>query len=358
MKILISGLLSEYSSNWSFVKSFQNLGFETILIDDEGEYWKNFPFKKPNLLRRILHRLLWKFLSKELNKLLLKKVKEAKPDLIFIIKGWFYHPKTIEKLKKISPNSKLFCFNPDNPFNTWHHGVSNEWIRKSIPYYDVYFIWGKFLIEKLYKAGAKKVEYLPFAYDPEVHFPIEVKNLKEREYYGSDIAFIGTWDKEREWWLNHLIDYNLKIWGNDWNRANKKLKEKWMKKPAYGEEFAKICNSSKIILNIIRKQNVPSHNMRTFEAPACKAFVLSTRTEEAKEFFEEDKECAYFSTPEELKEKIDFYLKNDELRKKIAEAGYQKVKNHTYFERAKKILEIYNHNTNYTNLSEFTDKYE
>ena len=45
MKILISGLLSEYSANWSFVKAFQKLGFETILIDDEGEYWKIFLLK-------------------------------------------------------------------------------------------------------------------------------------------------------------------------------------------------------------------------------------------------------------------------------------------------------------------------
>jgi spore maturation protein CgeB len=353
MKILISGAFDKNSNNWNFIKAFRRLNIEILIVDDEGEYWENFPFKKPNLLRRISHRLLWKFLSKKLNKLLLEKIRENKPDLIFIIKGWFYHPNTIKKIKTIAPNAQLFCFNPDNPFNTWHHGVSNEWIRKSIPYYDVYFIWGKFLIEELYKAGAKRVEHLPFAYDPEKNYHIEVKDPKEREYYGSDIAFIGTWDEEREWWLNHLTNYNLKIWGNDWNRANKKLQEKWMKKPAYAEEFAKICNSSKIVLNIIRKQNIPSHNMRTFEAPACKAFVLSTRTGEAKEFFEEDKECAYFSTPEELKEKIDFYLKNDELREKIREGGYQKVKNHTYFERAKKVLEVFNHNSNDANVREY-----
>jgi spore maturation protein CgeB len=353
MKILISGAFDKNSNNWNFVKAFRRLNIEISMVDDEGEYWKNFPFKKPNLLRRISHHLLWKFLSKKLNNLLLEKIRENKPDLIFIIKGWFYHPKTIKKIKTIAPNAQLFCFHPDNPFNTWHHSTSNEWIRESIPYYDVNFIWGKFLIERLYKKRAKRVEHLPFAYDPRVNYPIEVKDPKEKEYYGSDIAFVGTWDKEREWWLSHLTNYNLKIWGNEWNKASQKLQKKWMGKPAYAEEFAKICDSSKIVLNIIRKQNIPSHNMRTFEAPACKAFVLSTRTDEAKEFFEEDKECAYFSTIEELKEKIDFYLKNDELRNKIREAGYQKVKNHTYLERAKKILEVFNHNSNDANVREY-----
>ena len=117
-----------------------------------------------------------------------------------------------------------------------------------------------------------------------------------------------------------------------------------------GEEFSKVCNSAKIILNIIRKQNfeypgrnISSHNMRTFEVPACGGFLLSARTDEAKGFFEEDREAVYFSTPEELKQKIDFYLKNEELRKEIAEAGYKRLSNssYSYIDRAKKIIEVY-----------------
>jgi spore maturation protein CgeB len=47
-------------------------------------------------------------------------------------------------------------------------------------------------------------------------------------------------------------------------------------------------------------------------------------------------------------------LKNDDLREKIKEYGYQKVKNHTYFERAKKVLEVFNHNANDANLCEYS----
>ncbi len=342
MKILISGLLSKYSANWSFVKAFQKLRFDTILIDDEEEYWKNFPFKKPNLLRRISHRLLWKFLSKKINNLLLEKIDKTKPDLIFIIKGWFYHPKTIQKIKTITPNSKLICFYWDNPFNTWHHATSNKWIRKSIPYYDFYFIPKKFLLDKLKKSGAQNVFFIPCGYDPEIHFPVEVKDPKEKEYYGSDIAFIGTWDKEREWWLSHLINYNLKIWGNDWDRANKKLQEKWMEKPAYAEEFAKICNSSKIILNIIRKQDYSSHNMKTFEIPACKGFLLSNFSEEANEFFPENIAAVYYRDVDDLKNKINYFLQNEKERGKIIENAYNLLinNNHTYEDRVKSILKI------------------
>lgn len=83
--------------------------------------------------------------------------------------------------------------------------------------------------------------------------------------------------------------------------------------------------------------------MRTFEVPACRGFMLSTRTTEQKNFFKEGKEADYFSTPEELKQKIDFYLKNDELRLKIAEAGYQKLlkSNYSYIDRAKQVLKVF-----------------
>ena len=43
----------------------------------------------------------------------------------------------------------------------------------------------------------------------------------------------------------------------------------------------------------------------------------------------------YASTPEEFKEKIDFYLKNNDARNEMIKIGYEHViNNHTYFHRA------------------------
>jgi hypothetical protein len=89
-----------------------------------------------------------------------------------VLKGFFIRPETLLIIRKRLPRAVLFNFNPDNPFNTWHFGNSNQWVRQSIQHYDVYFIWGQFLMKQLRQAGAKRVEYLPFGYDPGIHYPV------------------------------------------------------------------------------------------------------------------------------------------------------------------------------------------
>jgi len=59
-----------------------------------------------------------------------------------------------------------------------------------------------------------------------------------------------------------------------------------------------------------------------------------------KELFEENKDLVIFDSWKDLKEKIDYYLKNEEEREKIALSGYQKAINyHKYEDRVKFILE-------------------
>lgn len=345
MKILITGEKRKNGLTNTFAGAFEKLGCESVIFAEEDLYRQLFP----RLKNKYTNRLFWRLFSRPIQKEFLNAVREEKPDLILILKGWYFRPETLSAIKKELPQTKIFCFNPDNPFNTWHFGASNSWMLKSIPLYDVYFIWANLLIADIKKLGAQMVEYLPFGYDQKIHYPIEVSQ-EEKNIYGSDIAFIGSRDEKRESWLSYLSDYDFKIWGSAWQKAGSSLQQKWQGREVVAEEFAKVCNSAKIILNIIREQNseypghnISSHNMRTFEVPACGGFLLSVRTDEAKSFFEEDREAAYFSSPEELKEKIEFYLKNDGLRKQIAEAGHKKLLNsgYAYTDRAKKIIEVY-----------------
>ena len=103
-------------------------------------------------------------------------------------------------------------------------------------------------------------------------------------------------------------------------------------------------SGAKIAPCLVRRANRDGHVMRSFEVPACCTFMLAERTEEHLELFEEGKEAAYFSSPEQLVEKVRYYLTQEKERKRMAEAAYRKVTSgkHTYKDRLENILQAAN----------------
>ncbi len=337
MEILLISSYEPWTLGLSYLRAFRKLGYNTLCFDVTEEYEKVSRLTK----NRYTNRLISPYAVWILNKKLIEMANDYKPDLIFIHKGQFIYPKTLEEIKT-GNKALLFIFNPDDPFNT-NRGASSKFIRNSVPLYDCYFIWSKALIPKVKHAGAKRVEYLPFASDPELHYPTELME-EDRKKYESDIVFVGNWDVEREEWLSRLDGYNLAIWGTDYWRKrckNKFLKSCWEGRTVFGGEMSKVLQCSKINLNILRLQNKEAHNMRTFEVPACGGFMLHERSHEVLEIFKEDEEIACFSTPEELREKIEYYLVHEDKRRETAERAYQKVQKETYLKRAQHILEVY-----------------
>jgi spore maturation protein CgeB len=94
---------------------------------------------------------------------------------------------------------------------------------------------------------------------------------------------------------------------------------------------------------------MPSYGMdagsdRVFSAMLRGAMCITDATGYLKEIFTDGEEIVFYNpdNPSELADKVNFYLRNEDERLKIAKQGFEKVrKYHTYINRAEEILDIF-----------------
>ena len=160
-------------------------------------------------------------------------------------------------------------------------------------------------------------------------------------HYGSDIVFIGTWDKEREKALENVSDLDVGIWGPYWDRISRKsaLAAKIRGGFVDVNTMVKIYRSSKIVLNLMRQQNYAAHNMKTFEIPAMGGFMLAPRTKDHIDFFSGGKEIALYDNFEEMREKAIYYIAHDKERNDMLHLFHNRViSNDTYLHRMRQLV--------------------
>jgi spore maturation protein CgeB len=269
-------------------------------------------------------------------------VSKVRPDLLLIIQNDHIFPATLEKIKKVLP-CPVVGYAWDDPFNKYNN---HDKYRKSnfingMHLYDSVFVFDTFYADEIKRRGAENVKYLPLATNPNRYKDISVTEQDRRDY-SYDVCFIGMPFENRVEMLEHLRGYNLGIFGDHWREY---FIRKGQKTPSYyrgkatGETVNKIYLSSKIALNIHHPQSIEGLNTRTFDIPACGAFEMVDYKKSLEKHFKIDKEIVAFKDVDELKSKIDFYLKNDDLRKTISAHGKQRVLNeHTWVHRAKEVI--------------------
>ena len=335
-----------YGIDTDIQAAFAALGFKVILINHIPltilESILNKIGNKLPVLKPILNPLLKSSLIKE-NKDFLSAVSKEKPDLIFIIKGDFVFPATLKKIKELF-SCPVAGYVWDEPFYT-HNNNQDDYrkanFKKGLPWYDHIFVFDTFYIDEIKRQGAKEVKYLPLATNPDRYSEITVTD-QDRCVYNYDVCFIGMPCENRVEIFENLREYKLGVFGDQWDTY---FMLKGMKTPPYykgkatGETVNKIYLSSKIVLNIHHPQSIEGLNTRTFDIPAWGAFQMVDYKKNVANHFEIDKEIVTFKDINELKNKIDFYLKNDELRKTISARGKQKVSSeHTWVHRAQDVI--------------------
>lgn len=103
----------------------------------------------------------------------------------------------------------------------------------------------------------------------------------------------------------------------------------------------KVFAASKINLNISLKTIRSGIPLRVLDIAGCGGFVMSNFQIELAEYFKVGEECEVYENLEDLLLKAKFYLEHDELRRRIAQAGLERVKrDFTFEERLGKMLRL------------------
>lgn len=111
----------------------------------------------------------------------------------------------------------------------------------------------------------------------------------------------------------------------------------------YWVEMPKAFYLSKINLNITSRSIESGIPQRVIDIMAVGGFVLTNYQTEIEEYFEIGKEIEVYHNIPELIEKVDYYLRHEEQRIRIAINGYQKVrKDFTYKKALEDLLPLIN----------------
>ena len=338
-RILVVCELWQGSNSYAFARAFRRLGHSVVIESEslhEGFGWNSRPLK-------IARRLLSPLTRASFNANLCAQARALRPHLLLVCKGGSVTAESIEAVKQTGATAILWW--PDVSF--FAHGADAP---RAIPHYDWIFTTKSFGVRDLRETlGVARASFMPHAYDPETHMPFACDS-DDHANYDCDVSFIGTWSTKKQSLLETLVErlpnLSLKIWGNQWEKAGPRLKREIMFKPVLGAEYAKAIRLSSVNLGFLieRQAGASSGDLitsRTFHIPASGGFMLHERTDEARDYFVEDRECAMFGDSEEMVAKIAHYLAHPDERRTIAEAGYRRCQTSDYSidHRARAILE-------------------
>jgi len=286
MHVLIVGSDKVFAIENFYVKYFRKLGVEVTHFSVNTLF---YDYYDRSLFNKILYRLGISGIYSLINTKFKEIVSNQKPDVIWIFKGMEIFPETLLWAK--AENCKLVNYNPDNPFLFSGRGSGNKNISKSMALYDLHFIYNLEIKKELEESCEATTALLPFGFEVSE----ELFEMCAAQEEVMEVCFLGNPDNERAAFIDSLAGMGVPVavYGHGWKKmiTNSSVK---LYDAVYGEEQWKTLRRYRVQLNLMRKHNLDSHNMRTFEVAGVGGIMVAPDTTEHRLFFENRKEAFYF----------------------------------------------------------------
>lgn len=165
-------------------------------------------------------------------------------------------------------------------------------------------------------------------------FFIEDNKLFSEMFLGKEVTYC-----ERKEILEKLSeDYQVDLYTYNPNLKIGKVRNRGYIN--YVEDMPRIFKESKINLNMSLKTIQTGIPLRVFDVFGAGGFLITNYQSDLLGVFEPGQDLVVYEDSEDLRNKVEFYLKNPEERERIAGNGYEKVKEyHSYKVRIGTILE-------------------
>ncbi len=314
--LLITSLTKPWNNGWYYKIGFEKNGHEVFTFD---------PSQSSESIKRVFD-----------------IATEFKPHFILHTKDEL-RPEVFQDLRHYA---KVVQWYPDS--------IIPDWLSDYVRACDIFFTMAEGLMDDFKKYNPRTF-WLSQAFEPSF---FEIKDItdEDRRVFSSEVAFVGNLGSKdhylpRRRYLRLLLDNGIKLkwWGP---RIPRKLStiplilgslgRAYGGKFIWGEEYAKVARLSNIFLAFDSMPHIrKSMSARMYTAVGCGAFYMCHYVKGIEEVLEPGREIITFQTEDEMMDMIRYYLKHDELRMKIAEAGRRRVLGeHTYEVRTKQMIRI------------------
>jgi spore maturation protein CgeB len=308
--------------------------------ENRGLSYEYFNFYEP-LARRFKNVEFFDFLGiynssgkTAMNQALLQAVDEFRPEVVtFSLYREEFDPEALAAIRRKAKTVVIFLD------DIWRVEHSRRWARQ----FDAYTTSDIDGVRKFADAGLPDAVFFPFGCDPATYRKLDLP-LKY------DVSFVGLAHPRRTWLMKRLRKRGIDVFvaGSGWPTG-----------PIDQAEMIRVFNQSRINLNLSNsttwdlrylvsslraikyqltsQKSVEQLKARHLEISGCGGFQLSQYAEGLERIYRIGEEIAIFTTPEELEEKVAYYLEHPERRDAIALAGYRRtLSEHTtesYFKR-------------------------
>lgn len=344
MKILFVGHIDEGQTSLMRMRALERLGHEVVGVNSIRP-WLEASWTKRQLQRRLRSGSI----VRRINEDIVSVARQFHPDLIWTEKQEHLEASTLDDLRRLG--AKLLHFTPDPYYSlNWKRTRTMD---EALPLFDVLVYCKAYEREHYERAGPLPV-YMPLGFCDEVHRPVRSVDRQ----WSCEVGFLGGWEPRREHMLRAVASTgaDLKIWGTAWEflldgqwtlRRSIVLRQlagsesfKFHRDPllakalqggeVYGDEYSSALSGARIGIGFLRTVCADQHTTRTFEIPACGSMLLADRTSEHQNMFEEGEEAEFFASPEEMIDKVRFYVSNSGRREKIAQNGLERCRTARY----------------------------